>query len=67
MAIRDQIMQMAQSDPRFAQAIDAMEKAVINMPVTPEDLDEVIELLEVVVQDPASMPRCGRLRLMTAR
>lgn len=53
MAIRDQIMQMAQSDPRFAQAIDAMEKAVINMPVTPEDLEEVIELLEVVVQDPS--------------
>ena len=52
MAIRDQIMQMAQSDPRFAQAIDAMEKAVINMPVTPEDLEEIIELLEAVVQDP---------------
>ena len=53
MAIRDQIMQMAQSDPRFAQAVDAMEQAVINMPVTPEDLEEVIELLEVVVQDPS--------------
>jgi hypothetical protein len=53
MAIRDQIMQMAQSDPQFAQAVDAMEQAVINMPVTPEDLEEVIELLEVVVQDPS--------------
>lgn len=53
MAIREQIMEMAQSDPRFAQAIDAMERAVVNMPVTPEDLDEVIELLEVVVQDPS--------------
>ena len=52
MAIRDQIMQMAQSDPQFAQAIDAMEQAVINMPVTPEDLDEVIELLEFVIQNP---------------
>lgn len=52
MAIRDQIMQMAQSDPKFAQAVDAMEKAVINMPVTPEDLDEVIQLLEFVVQNP---------------
>jgi len=56
MAIRDQIMQMAQSDPRFAQAVDAMEQAVINMPVTPEDLEEVIELLEVVVQDPSKYP-----------
>ena len=53
MATRDQIMQMAQSDPQFAQAVDAMEQAVINMPVTPEDLEEVIELLEVVVQDPS--------------
>jgi hypothetical protein len=52
MAIRDQIMQMAQSDPQFAQAVDAMEQAVINMPVTPEDLEEVIELLEFVVQNP---------------
>jgi len=56
MAIRDQIMQMAQSDPQFAQAVDAMEQAVINMPVTPEDLEEVIELLEVVVQDPSKYP-----------
>ena len=56
MAIRDQIMQMAQSDPRFAQAVDAMEQAVINMPVTPEDLEEIIELLEVVVQDPSKYP-----------
>jgi len=50
--IRDQIMQMAQSDPSFSQAIDAMEKAVINMPVTPEDLGEIIALLEFVIQNP---------------
>jgi hypothetical protein len=50
--IRDQIMQVAQSDPSFSQAIDAMEKAVINMPVTPEDLDEIIALLEFVIQNP---------------
>jgi hypothetical protein len=50
--IRDQIMQMAQSDPSFSQAIDAMEKAVINMPITPEDLDEIIALLEFVIQNP---------------
>jgi hypothetical protein len=50
--IRDQIMQVAQSDPSFSQAIDAMEQAVINMPVTPEDLDEIIALLEFVIQNP---------------
>jgi len=50
--IRDQIMQVAQSDPSFSQAIDAMEQAVINMPITPEDLDEIIALLEFVIQNP---------------
>lgn len=52
MAIRDQIMQIAQSDPKFAQAIDAIERTLINAPITPEDLDEAIELLEFVVQNP---------------
>jgi len=50
--IRDQIMQVAQSDPSFSQAIDAMERAVINMPITPEDLDQIIALLEFVIQNP---------------
>jgi hypothetical protein len=50
--IRDQIMQIAQSDPRFAQAVEAMERAVINMPIVPEDLDEAIEVLELIVQRP---------------
>ena len=50
--IRDQIMQIAQSDPRFAQAVEAMERAVINMPIVPEDLDEAIEILELIVQNP---------------
>ncbi len=50
--IRDQIMQIAQSDPRFAQAIEAMERAIINMPIVPEDLDEAIEMLELIVQNP---------------
>jgi len=50
--IRDQIMQIAQEDPRFAQAVEAMERAVINMPIVPEDLDDAIELLEDIVQNP---------------
>ena len=52
--IRDQIMQIAQSDPRFAQAIEAMERAVVNMPIVPEDLDDAIEVLELIVQQPDS-------------
>jgi hypothetical protein len=50
--IRDQIMQIAQSDPRFAQAVEAMERAVVNMPIVPEDLDDAIEVLELIVQQP---------------
>jgi len=50
--IRDQIMQIAQEDPRFAKAVDAMERAVVNMPIVPEDLDDAIELLEDIVQNP---------------
>ena len=50
--IREEIMEIAQSDPRFAQAVETMERAVVNMPIVPEDLDEAIEILELIVQDP---------------
>lgn len=59
MSIREQIMQIAQSDPQFAQAVDAMERAVINMPIVPEDLDEAIETLEYIIINPADY---GRIR-----
>lgn len=57
--IRDEIMQIAQSDPRFAQAVETMERAVVNMPIVPEDLDEAIEILELIVQNPS---RYGEIR-----
>ena len=57
--IRDEIMQIAQSDPRFAQAVETMERAVVNMPIVPEDLDEAIEILELIVQNPR---RYGEIR-----
>ena len=50
--IRDQIMQMANSDPKFAQAVDVMEKQVAHMPIVPKDLDKEIQLLEFVLQNP---------------
>ena len=52
MSMREQIMQIAQSDPKFAQAVDAMERAVINMPIMPDDLDEGIETLEKIIKNP---------------
>lgn len=52
MSMREQIMQIAQSDPKFAQAVDAMERAIINMPIMPDDLDEGIETLEKIIKNP---------------
>jgi hypothetical protein len=52
MSMRKQIMQIAQSDPKFAQAVDAMERAVTNMPIMPDDLDEGIETLEKIIKNP---------------
>lgn len=52
MSMREQIMQIAQSDPKFAQAVDAMERAVVNMPIMPDDLDEGIETLEKIIKNP---------------
>ena len=50
--IRDQIMQLAQSDPRFSQAIDIAEQQVAHMPIVPKDLEKAIQLLEFVLQNP---------------
>lgn len=50
--IKDMIMKMAENDPRYAQAVDAMEAQVARMPIVPEDLDEAIQLLEFVLQNP---------------
>lgn len=52
MDIRNAIMQMAASDPQYAKAVDAMEAQVARMPIVPEDLDEAIQLLEFVLQNP---------------
>jgi hypothetical protein len=52
MEIRNAIMQMAEQDPQYAQAVDAMEAQIARMPVVPEDLDEAIQILEFVLQNP---------------
>jgi len=52
MEIRNAIMQMAEQDPQYAQAVDAMEAQVARMPIVPEDLDQAIQVLEFVLQNP---------------
>lgn len=50
--LKDQIMQMANSQPEFAQAVDAMEAQIARMPIVPEDMDEMIKMLEFIVEHP---------------
>ena len=52
MALRDQIMQIADSDPQFSKAVDVMEQRIAHMPVVPKDLDKEIQMLEFVLQNP---------------
>ena len=56
MSMREKIMQIAHSDPRFSQAVDAMERAVVNMPIMPDDLDEGIKTLEKIIKHPEKYP-----------
>lgn len=50
---REFLMQMAKSDPRFERAIDAIESQLARMPIAPEDIDELIQALEYVLQNPS--------------
>ena len=52
MEIKNAIMQMAEQDPQYAPAIDAMEAQIARMPIVPEDLDQAIQILEFVIQNP---------------
>lgn len=52
MDIRTVITQMAEQDPQYEQAVDAMEAQLARKPIVPEDLDKAIGLLEFVLQNP---------------
>ncbi len=51
--LKDMIMQMAANDPQLARAVDTMEAQLERTSIVPEDLDEAIQLLEFVIQNPA--------------
>ena len=50
---RDQIIQFADKDPRFAKAVDMMEERLAQQPIVPEDMDELISFLEQILKDPS--------------
>jgi hypothetical protein len=55
--IREMVMKMVQGRPEFARGVDALEAQIANMPITPEDLDDAISLLEFVLQHPDKYPQ----------
>ena len=50
---RDQIIQFADKDPRFAKAVNMMEERLAQQPIVPEDMDELISFLEQILKDPS--------------
>ena len=49
---REIITQLAQQDPKFAQAVDMMEEQLARQPLVPEDIGEIIQVLEAMIQNP---------------
>lgn len=49
---KQQIMQIAQQDPRIQQAVGMLQQQIGDMPVTPEGLDELIGMLEFALDNP---------------
>ena len=49
---REIITQLAQQDPKFAQAVDMMEEQLARQPLVPEDIGEIIQVLEAMLQNP---------------
>lgn len=54
---RQQILQMAESDPQFQAAVAQLEAQIGDMPMTSEGLQEMISLLESALQNPNVYPQ----------
>ncbi len=50
------IVELVKQTPQVQQAVDIIEAQLERMPIMPEDLDEIIGMLEAVVQDPSRYP-----------
>jgi hypothetical protein len=49
---KQQILEIAENDPRFSQAISALESEIGDMSITTEGLDEVVQMLEFALNNP---------------
>lgn len=54
---KQQILQIAKNDPRFSKAILTLENQIGDMPITSEQLDEMVKLLEFALNNPDKYPQ----------
>lgn len=57
MALREQIMQLAQRDPRVQQAVQQIEQQIGDMQITAQGIGELIKMLEAAIQRPQLYPK----------
>lgn len=57
------ILEIARRDPQFERAVDALEARVSQMPAMAKDLDEIIQTLEFVMQDPSKYAQVRELAI----
>lgn len=50
------IINLVRQTPQVQQAVDAIERQLARAPIMPEDIDEIIGMLEAVVEDPNRYP-----------
>jgi hypothetical protein len=53
---KQQILEIAKRDPRFSKAILTLENQIGDMPITSEQLDELVKLLEFALNNPDKYP-----------
>lgn len=51
-----QIVDLVKQSPQVQQAVDIIEAQLARAPIMPEDIDEIISMLEAVVEDPNRYP-----------
>jgi hypothetical protein len=57
---KQQILEIAKNDPRFSQAVLALENEIGSMPVAIESLDEIVQMLEFALNNPDKYPEVLR-------
>jgi len=54
---REDLIQMARSDPQFAQVIEMIRSQIGDIDITAEDLDEAIQMFELMLNQPEAYPQ----------